>query len=190
VDTNLLTRLQNWQLINCDGDWEHGYGVSIETLDNPGWRVKINLVDTCLENLDYEKQFENGTFDWLFIKINEKVFEASGDTNKLTTILEIFFKEIIPKHSDPSFQYEVFVQLFGGPTKIWRPVKAKLVAEDTLQITEIPELTYRDIRTMDYDDLTFQQDDIFKYKTKIQVGDNIKVELIETFNGVTLIAKE
>jgi len=31
---------------------------------------------------------------------------------------------------------------------------------------------------------------IFKYKMNLSVGDNIKVELLETFNGVTLIAKE
>ncbi len=190
MDTNLLTRLQNWYLINCDGDWEHGYGVSIETLDNPGWKVKINLDDTCLTELQYEKQVDNGTFDWLFIKVNEKQFEDAGDTSKLTTILEIFLNEIIPNYADPDFQYEVYVQLSGGPTKIWRPVKAKLITEDTLQITQIPELAYRHLRTSSYNDLTFEQDDIYKYKTNIVIGDNIKVALVETSNGVTLIANE
>jgi hypothetical protein len=77
-----------------------------------------------------------------------------------------------------------------GPTKIWRPVKAKLITEDTLQITQIPELAYRHLRTSSYNDLTFEQDDIYKYKTNIVIGDNIKVALVETSNGVTLIANE
>ena len=190
MDTTTLTRLQNWYLTNCNGDWEHSYGVSINTLDNPGWRIKIDLFDTCLQDLHYDKQIENGTFDWLFIKVADKVLEASGDPTKLTTILTIFLDEIIPNYADQSFEYEVYVQLMGGPTKIWRPAKAKIISEDTLQITYLPDMIYKDIRTENLDDLTFDKEDIYNYKTNIQVGDNINVELLETFNGITLIAKE
>jgi hypothetical protein len=28
--------LEAWYASRCDGEWEHGYGISIETLDNPG----------------------------------------------------------------------------------------------------------------------------------------------------------
>lgn len=31
--------LSNWHKLNCNGDWEHTYGIKIETLDNPGWLV-------------------------------------------------------------------------------------------------------------------------------------------------------
>jgi Immunity protein 53 len=190
VNTTLLTRLQNWYLTNCNGDWEHGYGISINTIDNPGWTMKINLSDTCLQHLQYDKQIDNGTFDWLFIKVADKTFEAVGDPSKLLIFLAIFLDEIIPNYVDQDFEYEVFVQLFGGPTKIWRPVKAKMISEDTLQITRLLDLDYKEIRTLTLEDLTFNEEEIFNYKTNIQVGDNIKVELVETFNGVTLIAKE
>jgi len=190
VDTTLLTRLQNWYLTNCDGDWEHSYGISINTLDNPGWTVKIDLTDTCLQDTEYEKEVDNGDFDWLFVKVNEKTFKASGDPSKLTIILSIFLDEIIPKYADPNFEYEVYVSLMGGPTKIWRPAKAKMISEDTLQITHLPDLNYRDIRTISVDDITFEKEDIFQYETSVSVGDKIKVELVETFMGVTLIAKE
>lgn len=136
------------------------------------------------------KKIDNGTFDWLFIKVNEKVLEASGDTNKFSVILTIFLDEIIPNYADQSFEYEVYVQLVGGPTKIWRPVKAKMISEDTLQITSMNDLNYKEIRTSTLEDLTFDEEEILYYKTNIQIGDKIKVELIETFNGVTLIAKE
>jgi hypothetical protein len=190
VDTTTLTRLQNWYLTNCNGDWEHSYGISINTLDNPGWTIKIDLSDTCLQDLYYDKQIDNGIFDWLSIKATDKVLEASGDPTKLAIILAIFLDEIIPTYADESFEYEVYVQLIGGPTKIWRPVKAKIISEDTLQVTRLPDLNYQDIRTRNLDDLTFDKEDIFNFKTNIQIGDNIKVELLETFNGITLTAKE
>jgi Immunity protein 53 len=190
VDVTLLTRLQNWFLTNCDGDWEHNYGISINTLDNPGWTVKIDLVDTCLENLIFEKQIDNGNFDWLSITVTDRVYNAAGDTNKLSNILEIFLDEIIPAFANADFQYEVYVQLYGGPTKIWRPIKAIMITEDTLKINQIPDLNYNDITTMSVDDLTFKKEDIFNYKSNLSLGDNIKVVLVDTFNGVKLVAKE
>jgi hypothetical protein len=30
----------------CNGDWEHGFGASIDTLDNPGWLLKVDLAGT------------------------------------------------------------------------------------------------------------------------------------------------
>jgi hypothetical protein len=188
LDTTLLTRLQKWYLANCDGEWEHSYGISIGTLDNPGWTVKIDLTDTCLQDLAYEKQVANGDFDWLIVKVNKKAFEASGDPNKLTVVLSIFLDEIIPKYADPNFEYEVYVPLTGGPTNSWRPAKAKMISEDTLQITRLPDLDYKDIRTINVDDITFDKEDIYRYQSEIDIGDKVKVELVETFMGVTLTA--
>jgi hypothetical protein len=76
MDLTLLTRLQNWYLINCDGDWEHSYGISIVTLDNPGWAVKIDLKDTSLQNIKYEKNLDNGSFDWIKISVIDQVFQG------------------------------------------------------------------------------------------------------------------
>jgi Immunity protein 53 len=190
VDVTLLTRIQNWFITNCDGDWEHSNGIAFNTLDNPGWTIKIDLIDTCLENLEYEKQIDNGTFDWLFIKATDKVYKASGDPSKLTTILKIFLDDLIPAFANSDFHYEVYVQLYGGPTKIWRPVKAIMITEDTLKIIHIYDLNYNDIITVSLDDLTFEKEDIFKYKSNLSLGDNIKVVLVDTFNGVKLAAKE
>jgi hypothetical protein len=36
ADDDLLKRLQDWYVSQCDGGWEHTYGISIDTLDNPG----------------------------------------------------------------------------------------------------------------------------------------------------------
>jgi hypothetical protein len=45
-----ITRLQMWYLGQCDGSWEHQFGVRIETLDNPGWSVTIDLDGTEYAN--------------------------------------------------------------------------------------------------------------------------------------------
>ncbi len=51
VSRDVLAELQRWYLAQCNDDWEHSYGVTIETLDNPGWSVHIDLADTALSDL-------------------------------------------------------------------------------------------------------------------------------------------
>jgi hypothetical protein len=55
----LIEQIQVWYAAQCDGDWEHQYGVSIETLDNPGWSVTIDLSGTSLENIRFQTYQEN-----------------------------------------------------------------------------------------------------------------------------------
>ncbi len=38
-----MQRLVQWWRAQCDGEWEHEFGITIETMDNPGWLVKIDL---------------------------------------------------------------------------------------------------------------------------------------------------
>ena len=46
---NTLQRLQAWYAEQCDGKWENDQGVSIQSCDNPGWWIKIDLQGTRLE---------------------------------------------------------------------------------------------------------------------------------------------
>jgi hypothetical protein len=34
-----IERIQKWYLEQCNGDWEHSYGIEITTMDNPGWYI-------------------------------------------------------------------------------------------------------------------------------------------------------
>jgi hypothetical protein len=36
IGEDLLEWLMRWYAAHCDGEWEHTYGVVIDTLDNPG----------------------------------------------------------------------------------------------------------------------------------------------------------
>jgi hypothetical protein len=49
-----LLWIENWYQAQCDGDWEHEFGITIETVDNPGWYLTINLTNTNLENVEFE----------------------------------------------------------------------------------------------------------------------------------------
>ena len=62
----ILERLQAWYFWQCDGDWEHGAGVKIATIDNPGWSVTIDIDDTDLEEVPYSPtRTERSQEDWL-----------------------------------------------------------------------------------------------------------------------------
>ena len=49
----MIEKLQSWYRMHCDGDWEHSYGITIDTLDNPGWCVTVDLTDTLLEDVKF-----------------------------------------------------------------------------------------------------------------------------------------
>ena len=95
MDINVLKWIESWYKNNCNGDWEHSYGITIETLDNPGWDIKIDLKGTPLENEKMEyKLVEQDENDWYGIKIENAQFIASGDPNKLEFLITLF-KEIV-----------------------------------------------------------------------------------------------
>ena len=89
-----LARLQQWYAAQCDGDWEHGLGIRIDTLDNPGWRVTIDLAGTDLQGRTFtpiERGLEeDATTDWHCIRVAQNRFEGTGDPTKLAFILDHF----------------------------------------------------------------------------------------------------
>lgn len=88
---SFLIWLQNWYESQCDGDWEHGYRVHINTIDNPGWHVSIGLSETELEGLEITYKLEESSeSDWYDIAILKNQYDASGDPSKLTLLSERF----------------------------------------------------------------------------------------------------
>jgi hypothetical protein len=86
-----LDEIQKWYASNCDGDWEHSYGLSIETLDNPGWSVTIDLEETNLEDRDFQRiEIHDSEESWIECWIAENKFRSFGDPNRLEEILSIF----------------------------------------------------------------------------------------------------
>ena len=65
----------------------------IDTLDNPGWTVEIDLRETELD----EKAFEviargdsQTDVDWIHCKVESEKFVASGGAANLTEMLGVF----------------------------------------------------------------------------------------------------
>lgn len=87
----MINWLQDWYSSNCDGEWEHMFGIKIDTLDNPGWRVSIDLSDTPLEDKIFEERehYINDS-NWFFCIVKDGIFQGRGDPNKLEQILKIF----------------------------------------------------------------------------------------------------
>lgn len=90
---DILKWIQNWYKKNCDGYWEHMYGIKIYNVDNPGWAVKIDLQETALEEKFFPKiENDYGEENWLICFVKDGVFNGSGDSDKLEEILSVFKK--------------------------------------------------------------------------------------------------
>lgn len=94
---NTLSEIQTWYHDQCNGDWEHGYGVRIDTLDNPGWSVRITVRDTALESKSFTSvqhgvgdQSEEGSDDWMICRVENGEFVGYGGPFKLDEILRAF----------------------------------------------------------------------------------------------------
>ncbi len=71
--------LQDWYRLNCNGDWEHEYGIKIYTLDNPGWGISIDLRRTALEGFEYFYNKREANNDWIEIKTqNNRIHRLWG----------------------------------------------------------------------------------------------------------------
>lgn len=87
----MLKWLEEWYKSQCDGEWEHYYGINIYNCDNPGWCVDIDIVDTSIERKDFNSvHYDNGDNDWIICQVKEGQFRGSGDTSKLEEIIHIF----------------------------------------------------------------------------------------------------
>jgi hypothetical protein len=93
---NMLASLQQWYQKHCNGEWEHQYGVHIETLDNPGWLVKIDLTGTNLAALSFTSIEENVISSWpqsdrwMNCFVRDSVWHGAGDETRLEHILSVF----------------------------------------------------------------------------------------------------
>jgi hypothetical protein len=89
-----LQRLQQWYKSQCGNDWEHSYGVSIGTVDNPGWRLEIDLTDTPLQYkafTEVKSDYEHDT-NWLTCFLRDGKFQGACGPGRLEDMLEIFLE--------------------------------------------------------------------------------------------------
>ncbi|SRR6266849_446582 len=102
--TGELTWLQEWYSKHCDGEWEHGFGITIETIDNPGWSLTVCVEGTELASAIFEPvKVERSETDWMQCRVAEREarpfrrssqsyrrFEGFGGAANLSDIIGIF----------------------------------------------------------------------------------------------------
>lgn len=97
-----LEWLEQWYLAQCRGDWANDRGVTLQSLDNPGWLLSVDLEGTELEERAADALLlrggeppsaANGNIggpDWVECSIKDRKFKGAGDPEKLRTILQCF----------------------------------------------------------------------------------------------------
>jgi len=86
-----LSSLERWYGSQCDGNWEHSYGIHIDTLDNPGWDIRIDLRDTRKQDSVLERKRTDRTEnDWIQYWIEKQQFRIVCGPANLSEAVEIF----------------------------------------------------------------------------------------------------
>lgn len=89
---SILDWLMRWYEGQCDGDWEHVYGIAIDTLDNPGWSLRIDLNGTQLDGQIFERRthkYEEEA-DWWSCWTEDNQFHGAGGPQQLGPMLRVF----------------------------------------------------------------------------------------------------
>ncbi len=86
-----MISLEDWYASQCNGKWEHSYGIRLRTLDNPGWHLSICLNETGFENKKFQEISNDRTeHDWVHCRVQNSKFDAHCGPKNLEEMIEIF----------------------------------------------------------------------------------------------------
>lgn len=90
ADQSPFQWLQQFFQSNCDGDWEHDNGCTIETASDPGWKFTFNLRGTSYEHLNLEElEDHQAPINWLRCKVENSTFIAFCSPRRLEDCISI-----------------------------------------------------------------------------------------------------
>ena len=185
---SLLSDIQNWFKINCNGDWEHEYGVHISTIDNPGWCLKVDLTNTALDGTFFSKKKNNNPEDWYTVKTENNEFIAYGDPNKLEELVEIFLSYLRSELKKSKLTYTLYISLGKyEDIEVWRPIEGRMVDINEFEIESCPVFDIQDLKVRNIEDLDKISFDQVKDITVVKEGDLVTCKLINFFDYPALI---
>lgn len=87
-----LVALQEWYALMCDGDWEHSFGIKIDTVDNPGWTVSIDISGTPVSGkvCRIDQEFPAG--EWLQVRCDGNTFDVACGPRSLDRGIAAFLQ--------------------------------------------------------------------------------------------------
>ncbi len=89
---DVLDWLARWYETQCNGDWEHRFGPSIGTIDNPGWQIMIDLTESDCDGRILERVWHNQDHEaeWWTCWTEDNAFHGAGGPLALRPLLEAF----------------------------------------------------------------------------------------------------
>ena len=94
-----MNDLSAWFAHRCDGVWEQSRGVTIQTLDNPGWMLEVNVGAEVPDQLVFISGTppgpSNGNIaegEWTDCRIRGGKFVGASDAAGLRRLLEGFLE--------------------------------------------------------------------------------------------------
>ena len=86
-----LSTIEKWYSRQCNGEWEHSFGVSISTIDNPGWSVTIELGGTHKQDVAFDRiRLDRSDDDWIHYWAQNEKFQIRCGPLNLSEAIEIF----------------------------------------------------------------------------------------------------
>jgi hypothetical protein len=86
-----------WYQAHCDDSWEHQYGVRLETLDNPGWQLTVDLIHTDLEGrtlVEVREGIAPGDHPdaplWIHCFVRDNKFQGACDPTQVARLFDVF----------------------------------------------------------------------------------------------------
>ena len=86
-----------WYQSHCDDSWEHQYGVRLETLDNPGWQLTVDLIHTDLQGrtmIEVREGIAPGDHPvaprWIHCFVRDNKFQGACDPTQVARLFETF----------------------------------------------------------------------------------------------------
>jgi len=97
MPSDILSELSQWFARHCDGEREHHHGISIQSTDNPGWWVKVDLTGTELADRPFAPVLEGVDAEgfpaqprWLCCRLQDNAWHGAGDESRLADIIGRF----------------------------------------------------------------------------------------------------
>jgi len=82
--------LQQWYQAYCNENLEYDDRIRLKTIDNPGWRLKVNLEHIELENKNNQRiDIYRSEEDWIMCSVRDtKFFDAACSVENLLKVLK------------------------------------------------------------------------------------------------------